>query len=560
MAEVSGLLLGAVSVLTSLKGTLDTALLIEFYLDDEKLNCSYLALRYHIQKTRLDLWRRVYNIDDISACPLRKQPEIVQRLVIQILGQINQLFDESKRLVDKHNINTPVSPAANVDGTPRPQDAVIAALSKIRVKPKAKFLWTIKGKAEFEEKVSNINTLIDDLEGFTVNASESQSLQRALPSMGLKHITNTTMLHTLLEPNTRVDSALATSARVKLLQSNFAKSPESSATVLTIDQLRFLQNSSTLGTLRSTAMSFTPVWIEWSVVSDGTAAPEYIRRIKALGYLLEKASDPVLRLPVCHGIFDDLAYEAEFGARRIGYVFSAPQAGHNSTSSLPVPAPLSLPTYGRNFRDHPPRTLSDLIKDKSFPVPLLGDRFTLAFTLATAFSYFHSAGWLHKGFHSGNIIFLAQDSGQEGAIRATDPFITGFQYSRPADSHSLSRGPLENSDLEHYYHPSAEKGFSRRIDLYSLGVVLCEIGRWGLVRSTVPDQARRKMVDRVAWRNYLVRKVLADIGWRMGEKYQSAVRTLLECQLPDDENGNSGEFFEQEYFEKVIRPLSACSA
>ncbi|RWA08863.1 hypothetical protein EKO27_g6229 [Xylaria grammica] len=231
---------------------------------------------------------------------------------------------------------------------------------------------------EFEEKVSNINTLINDLEGFTVNASESQSLQRALPSMSLKHITNT----------------------------------KSSETVLTIDQLRFLQTST-----------------RW--YRGPPAAPEYIRRIKVLGYLLEKASDPVLRLPVCHGIFDDLAYEAEFGARRIGYVFSAPQASHNPSSALPVPTPPSLPVYGRNF----------------------------------PFSYFHSAGWLHKGFHSGNIIFLAQDSGQEGTIRATDPFITGFQYSRPVDSHSLSRDPLGNGDLEHYYHPSAEKGFSRRIDL-----------------------------------------------------------------------------------------------
>ncbi|KAH8162797.1 hypothetical protein CIB48_g5458 [Xylaria polymorpha] len=186
--------------------------------------------------------------------------------------------------------------------------------------------------------------------------------------------------------------------------------------------------------LGGTVRAPSPVWIEWSIVGDGTAAPEYIRRIKALGYLLEEAGDPALRLPVCYGIFDDLGYEVQFGARRIGYVF-------------------------------------------------------------------------------------------------------GFQYSRPTDAHSLSRGPLANSELKYYYYPSADKGFTRRIDLYSLGVVLCGIGRWGLVGSTISDRGRRIMVDRAAWCNY-----------------------LLTNDDDDDDGADDEGFFEQQYFEKAIQPLSACSA
>lgn len=72
------------------------------------------------------------------------------------------------------------------------------------------------------------------------------------------------------------------------------------------------------------------------------------------------------------------------------------------------------------------------------------------------------------------------------------------------------------------------------------------------------------MVDRAAWCNYLVSKVLPDMGWRMGEKYQSVVRILLQCQLTNDDDDDDGAddegFFEQQYFEKAIQPLSACSA
>lgn len=575
--EIAGLVLGAASALAALRGALDTALLIDAYFDDEKSNCGYLALRYHIEKTRLDLWRRAYKIDDPEACPLRYKPEAIQKLVVQTLALITQLLDESQNLVEKYKIAAPAVPPlennTNNDAVKgsglsfgsRSHDAAATALSKLRVKPKSKFRWTIKGKAEFDDKVSRISTLVRDLQDFTVDASESRSLDRALPSMSLKDIVNAEILQLLNDPKNGAGAALATSARVKLLQ-NPTRLPDGSATVLTADQLRFWKHAgSSVGTLRLSTASVQSIWIEWSIIDSGSAAPEYIRRIKALGYLLEEAGNPALRLPVCYGIFDDLAYEAEYEERRIGYVFGAPSPSPSPTT---IPAQPPPPRYDGNFRDHPPRTLSDLIQDgKSFPVPLLGDRFALAATLATAFSNFHSAGWLHKGFHSGAIIFLAQASSSSASqesvvIKVTDPFITGFQYARPAGAESLPRGPLEIGELEHYYHPLAAGGFSRRLDLYSLGVVLCEIGRWGLVKSTVSPGTRRKLVSRAAWRKYMVSKVLPDIGWRMGEKYQSAVRTLLECRLPDDVNDgfDDGGFFEQQYFEKVIQPLSACSA
>ncbi|KAI0964837.1 hypothetical protein F4678DRAFT_477069 [Xylaria arbuscula] len=328
--------------------------------------------------------------------------------------------------------------------------------------------------------------------------------------MSFNHITNASMLQSLRDPEAKASTTLVMSAKAKLMRVSSAQPSDTPGIRITTSELQIWKGSDSLGNLTLPGQTPINVWIEWSIIGSGKAAPEYVRRVKALGYLLKEAGDPALRLPVCYGIFDDLKHEVEFGVQRIGYVFGAPQTGLSSLLPHRSGQP-SRPRYTTDFRIHPPRTL----------------RFTLAFELATAFSNLHSAGWLHKGFHSSSILFLAIFFGQEAVIK--------------------------------YYHPAADKGFSRRTDLYSLGVVLCEIGRWCLIKSTISDQRRQKMVDRTSWYNYLTSKLLTDIGWRMGERYQSAVQTLLDCQLPGDEE-SSVELFEREYLAKVIQPLSECSA
>ncbi|KAI0141794.1 prion-inhibition and propagation-domain-containing protein [Xylariaceae sp. FL1272] len=557
--EIPGFVVGAVGLLAAFKGALDTCLLIDSFFDDAKTGCGYLALRYHIQKTRLDLWRQIYHINEPETCPLRHKPEVVQTLVLNILGEITRQLEDAQKLVKRHDIKTSAAslaaPGTTIEkaGT---NDDKVSALAKVVVKPRSRFMWTIKGKDEFKERVSRIRELVDDLHEFTVDASDTTSLNKALPSVTLKNIHNSELLETLQDPATKVDAALAMSAKVKMLRSKLEQEPfKNSATLLTDNEVKFIKNSTTLATLRSPAVGFTSVWVEWTVINQGDASDEYVRRIKSLGSLLEATGDVTLSIPVCYGIFDDLKYETERGSKKLGYVFGAPRHGSSQSTKLPTCK------YEGNFRDYPPSSLSELIRDyPKTPIPVLGDRFALAFTLATAFSRFHCAGWLHKGFHSGNIMFLSRDTNTGNIISITDPFITGFQYSRPTTAHSLSRGPLENRELEHYYHPSADSGFSRRTDLYSLGVVLCEIGRWELVSDKVSERTKSKIGGRKGWRDYMIKKVLADIGWRMGDRYQSVVRTLLECRLPDDDYDDDGGLFEQQYFEKVIQPLSACSA
>ncbi|KAB8252896.1 hypothetical protein BDV35DRAFT_335138 [Aspergillus flavus] len=56
----------------------------------------------------------------------------------------------------------------------------------------------------------------------------------------------------------------------------------------------------------------------------------------------------------------------------------------------------------------------------------------------------------------------------------------------------------------------------------------------------------------------MLNNVVKDLGWRMGKLYQEAVKTLLESSLPSDDAGDA--LFAQQFLERVIQPLSTCSA
>ena len=75
---------------------------------------------------------------------------------------------------------------------------------------------------------------------------------------------------------------------------------------------------------------------------------------------------------------------------------------------------------------------------------------------------------------------------------------------------------------------------------------------------TVTDRRKKQLTSRQAWREYMLNHVVEDLGWRMGKLYRDAVKTLLDSSLPTDDAGDA--FFAQQFLERVIQPLSICSA
>ncbi|KAF2229172.1 hypothetical protein EV356DRAFT_496400 [Viridothelium virens] len=135
----------------------------------------------------------------------------------------------------------------------------------------------------------------------------------------------------------------------------------------------------------------------------------------------------------CFGVYDDLDFEIAHRLKRVGYVFG-----------------MFSGNFEDDLRQFPPKSLRELIRETCNNPPLLGDRFELANKLISAFSLFHAAGWLHKGFRSENIFFLHKADGT--GVSISQPFIKGFQYSRFQIGESVKFDEEKSPDSEYYYH------------------------------------------------------------------------------------------------------------
>ncbi|KAI1456783.1 prion-inhibition and propagation-domain-containing protein [Annulohypoxylon moriforme] len=550
MAEAAGVALGVVGVAGAFKGAIDTALFIGSFFDKGKAEYDSVILEYHVQQVRLQLWGDHCKATDSDNHAHHMKSQSIKNLIVRILGQIQKLNEDIKKLAEKYGIDTSMTQttATDLDKNLHPGSDLAKEIAKKdpkEIKPKHLFSWVAKTRSEIKEKINEIETNINHLYDITLQTREIQLLDNSLEGPVLAPITREYLLQILTKTDTKTRRPLALSARTKLLLSKISLNP-GLVTYISRQQLTLVQNSpkpNSIYSLRCHDEQHITVRIEWNELSAGSGRQEYVDRINSLGYILEQVSEPDLRLPPCYGVFDDVEYEKNNGMKRLGYVFGIPDIGSASQGQEDA--------YDSDILRRPPTSLRDLIQNKKVRIPFLGKRFELAFALACAFGRFHAAGWLHKGFHSGNILFFHK-RGEQG-VNVAEPFITGFQYSRPQGANSLSSSPLDNSSLDCYYHPHAERGFTRRLDLYSLGVVLYEIGRWQLVAD---QQVQCK--DRTQWHKYLSEKGYKDLGWRMGEQYQSVVKTLLNCDLPPNDD-IAHEYFAQQYLDKVTRPLSSCT-
>lgn len=201
-----------------------------------------------------------------------------------------------------------------------------------------------------------------------------------------------------------------------------------------------------------------------------------------------------------------------------------------------------------------PRSLRDLLTDESAAkLHPLNHRFRLATHLATSILYVHSGQFVHKMIKPENIIVMT--NANDPPIRQFPhvlgwPFLVGFERSRPASGLSGRYGEGKWEDCL-YQHPSrwgitAEEAFTMFHDIYSLGVVLLEIGlwepfvRWNEVRqhyeyhqylddifqeSAITGRIHRKAAK---VKDRLVEMATTWLAPSMGDTYAGVVVTCLE--------------------------------
>lgn len=199
----------------------------------------------------------------------------------------------------------------------------------------------------------------------------------------------------------------------------------------------------------------------------------------------------------------------------------------------------------------------------------------MARAVATSIWYLHATEWLHKGLRSDNIIF--------SSALSSGIYLTGFTYSRPSNPYERTRKRVPPTDTNQYHdlyrHPSTQfdmprdgrSGFKKLYDIYSLGVVLYEIGMWRPAHNILGIHTDRsgggglriRPADvRDAQTRLLSQGSLMTLAAEVGDVYMAAVASCLSGDFGfdgfdglDDHQAKYDARLQLEFGERVIRKL-----
>ena len=452
----------------------------------------------------------------------------------------------------------------------------------------ARCQWSLSGKARIRGLISDLREYNDDLIRLCTWEAQSQ-INRGLPAVTLSHLNNYVALFFVANaaedaaneqrtsPSSEGRQMVADMARFKArlktpnsVSDKFRKSRNS----LDIRDFQFSRNGQNDYSWTTAVRTYdrTMVFVEWrSYSSDSvllnnlTLAHDNDRRslqllaeqqIDKLGNFLCTRDRPYkLRTLVCIGLFKDELNQ------RYGVVYHIPQYLEELPSRF-IQADLS---------ERFPSTLTVLFHRITHVLDL-GLRFDLARKLMEALMSLHAVGWLHKDLRSDNILFFpVKPSYTHGRIDGSKkdfghPYIMGYGLSRPDD---VDHGPRETSSarvsphdvsivrtipaivprsrshsplpppkqVDIYQHPNKWTNPSNRYrhgyDIYSLGVILLEIGLWKSLKSLRLGPG----YNAEDYRSHILTNLVPTLNGQCGSIYAGVVKECLTmpCEVADME-------------------------
>ncbi|KAF4446678.1 hypothetical protein F53441_9720 [Fusarium austroafricanum] len=380
------------------------------------------------------------------------------------------------------------------------------------------------GASDHDKTLVQISEILNDLYRLLPTRDPNVALSQTV--LSLEHIDNTTQF--LLEDNSSTQHVLGPETLKKAIKFrrlgrdldqdleerilNFRHSTGISDVGIPAHRVQVTKDDEVAGGLRSYGNldAKTPVLIEWKRYDLTWKGQNGIRlrgRIENIARLLHAESKPDELLTLnCLGVFEDME------RRRYGLVFGYPNGVGEHKGMLSLHSLIKLPT---------PETL-----------PTLGDRYRMAHAIALSLAILHASGWLHKSIRSHNIM-IPMVGNRPAWSR---PCLVGFDFSRPDAIDETTEKPEQSVRFNLYRHPSAQgipgESYRKGFDIYSLGVVLVEVGLWRLAWNL-----RRDDENPAKFKDVLISRVDDMLAHFMGTQYQEAVRSSLNGDL--DQRGGS---------------------
>ncbi|XEV04874.1 hypothetical protein FSHL1_010161 [Fusarium sambucinum] len=166
-------------------------------------------------------------------------------------------------------------------------------------------------------------------------------------------------------------------------------------------------------------------------------------------------------------------------------------------------------------------------------MPSLEQRYKLASALADGVLSLLSVDWMHKSITSRNVVIYRGS----GHLEITYPQLLGFGFARRErpDERSVDVRDAMPSPWRFWQHPELRSAgeehrrFERRFDIFSLGVVLFEIGMWQDAHYySSSGSASAGVANADNLRRRLVTVCSREMAHRMGQEYKLAVMACLD--------------------------------
>lgn len=490
--------------------------------------------KLRIQEIRLRSLGRYWGLERTGFDNFLEREGLVED-VQGILLQMKTLLGDTAKLKERYGLKKEVILDSDISV---PQTATQNTSTNHDGSPKwnRKFRWAMMDAAKIDRLVLDLKELNDGLY-FLLRASEQLGVGQGIESDLLRQVTSDSECAQLqiacVESQQLANSSTKTSqlpyqdiyraASSKQIAINQTKQlipPPGTSVHDNISRIHEKDADHVSGYPKFTPSSIRvlaefddkPVLIEWKDVDEHSLyQPLILQRIENLAQAL---ATETLK-PVDFRVLDCLGYFKDAGLSRYGYIFSLP----NDTIMQP---PLSL--YDLMERGGQHENLFNL-----------GDRFAIARAVSSSLLRLHDCGWTHTAFRSESVLFRykADEKGQP-MLDIGSPFIMGFGYSKPSDpAESTIEFSNPNKIHDLYRHPDVVAGRTnpfmehrvrqhQRLDLYSLGVVLLEIGLWEQIKSLWKDKyTHQDFLEK------LLRVYVPKLGHKMGAIYRDVVHDLL---------------------------------
>jgi hypothetical protein len=523
--------------------------------DSEKLIC-----KVKIEEMRLAVWGREWGVVEgkfeahLTAIAWDGLKEIARDILSQLLATIL----DCQKLQEKYGLREEVPGSVDTAAYSELRKAVEpnTSFQKLKKDMRLRAKWVVSDKEKFETFLCDLEYFNDRLEKL-FPPSRVATFQRTWTNELLETAQRNLGDLSLLEMTAAGRyPGLNTMAQLKQLRINLdAQQP--SRQILSLSKVkiqRWRVNVSAeerlesqrvkaiyqkpLDELKGDSVSEdVPVLIEWvqydaEMEMDGRL--QLYQRVDNLVRMLHSSSN---RHPDLHTL-DTVGYTEDSANNRLGIIHLQPLApNQHGTTAAP------------EFE-----TLSALVEDSNKRTPDLDVRFKLAHTLAIALWSLHSLDWLHKSFSSLNIIFFSsgrsKSSSEQHDLQC--PYVAGFDSSRPDGLTEMTVDPKFSNGEDLYRHPNSlgvwRQSYRKSFDIYSLGLVLLEIGLWKSIRIM-----HKPKYSSAVFRDKVIHALVPSLGSRVG----STFKTIVERCLTYDEWGETQKITPHQLMEGVVFALES---